>query len=147
MVSIAGGWRPSNLWYKERDMKAKKEQFEHRPGDPPHRLTRTRRLTAKEAAHYRELREKIMQEIPPAAGSRAARMVVVRSLARKLRKTREAAGLSLSDLAKKSGMDKAALSRLENGHVPNPGIETILRYVNALGKDIDWKLVELRGPK
>jgi ribosome-binding protein aMBF1 (putative translation factor) len=125
----------------------KKPEFKHRPGDPPHHLTRTRRLTAEEAAHYRDLREKIMQELPPAAGSRAARMVVVRSLARSLREAREAAGLSLSDLAKYSGMDKAALSRLENGHVPNPGIETILRYVNALGKDIEWRVVDLAGTK
>lgn len=125
----------------------KKQEYEHRAGDPPQHLTRTRRLTATEAAHYRELREKIMQEIPPAAGSRAARMVVVRSLGRRLREAREAAGLSLANLAKKSGMDKAVLSRLENGHVPNPGIETILRYVNALGKDLEWRLVDLAKKK
>jgi hypothetical protein len=38
-------------------------------------------------------------------------------------------------------MDKAMLSRLENGHVPNPGIETISRYVSALDKDIEWRVV------
>jgi hypothetical protein len=62
-------------------------------------------------------------------------------LLRKLRPMREQARLSLADLSLRSGMDKAMLSRLENGRVPNPGIETISRYVNALGKDIEWRVV------
>lgn len=32
------------------------------------------------------------------------------------------------------------LSRLENGHVANPGIETILRYIDALGKVLEWRV-------
>jgi DNA-binding Xre family transcriptional regulator len=63
-------------------------------------------------------------------------------LIRELRKLRERAKLSLTDLSKKSGMDKAMLSRLENGHVLNPGIGTISRYMNALDKDIEWRIVE-----
>src|SRR5262245_30086010 len=37
-----------------------------------------------------------------------------------LKKAREAAGLSLADVAERSGIDKAALSRLENGVHDNP---------------------------
>ena len=66
----------------------------------------------------------------------------LRLLVRSLRQIREQAQLSLADLSEKTGMDKAMLSRLENGHVPNPGIETISRYVNALDKDIEWRVVE-----
>lgn len=65
----------------------------------------------------------------------------LRLLVRSLRQLREEAQLSLAELAQRSGMDKAMLSRLENGHVANPGIETIVRYVSALDKDIEWRLV------
>lgn len=67
----------------------------------------------------------------------------LRLMVRSLRNMREEAGLSLGDLAKRSGMDKAMLSRLETGHVPNPGIETIARYVAALDKIIEWRLVDV----
>jgi DNA-binding Xre family transcriptional regulator len=62
-------------------------------------------------------------------------------LVRSLRQLREQAKVSLAELSQRSAMDKAMLSRLENGHVPNPGIETISRYVNALDKDIEWRVV------
>jgi hypothetical protein len=40
-------------------------------------------------------------------------------------------------------MDKAMLSRLETGHVPNPGIETIARYLDALGKELEWRVMDV----
>src|SRR5262245_61925843 len=64
--------------------------------------------------------------------------VNLRLLVRSLRQMREQAEVSLADLSARSGVDKAMLSRLENGHVPNPGIMTIARYVSALDKDIEW---------
>jgi transcriptional regulator with XRE-family HTH domain len=64
----------------------------------------------------------------------------------KLRQLREEAELSLADVAQRSGMGKAMLSRLENGHVPNPGIETISRYVDALNKVLEWRVVEAPAP-
>ena len=59
-----------------------------------------------------------------------------------LRKLREEAQLSISDVARRSGMDKAMLSRLENGRVANPGIETISRYLDALDKVIEWRVAD-----
>src|SRR5437763_1710685 len=47
--------------------------------------------------------------------------VNLRLLVGSLRKLREQTQLSLLDVSQRSGMDKAMLSRLENGHVPNPG--------------------------
>jgi predicted transcriptional regulator len=41
-----------------------------------------------------------------------------------LRQRREEAGLSLTDVAERSGIDKASLSRLENGWYPNPTLNT-----------------------
>lgn len=60
-----------------------------------------------------------------------------------LKKARESAGLSLADVAEKSGIDKAALSRLENGVHDNPTIETLARYATAVGKRLTWSIQDL----
>jgi DNA-binding XRE family transcriptional regulator len=59
-----------------------------------------------------------------------------------LRQARTAAGLSLTQAARRSGIDKAALSRLERGLQPNPTIETLCRYAAALGKRMLWQLAD-----
>ena len=66
----------------------------------------------------------------------------LRALVAKLKKARAKAGLSLADLAKQTGMAKAALSRLENHANQNPSFQTILRYAFALGKDLEFRLVD-----
>jgi DNA-binding XRE family transcriptional regulator len=60
-----------------------------------------------------------------------------------LKKAREAAGLSLADVAERSGIDKAALSRLENGVHDNPTVDTLMRYAAAIGKKLVWTLQDL----
>lgn len=60
-----------------------------------------------------------------------------------LRTAREAAGLSLADVAERSGIDKAALSRLENGVHDNPTVVTLARYAAAIGKKLTWSLQDL----
>jgi len=57
-----------------------------------------------------------------------------------LRRERERLGLSLSDVAERAGIDKGALSRLENGQQLNPTVNTLTRYVRALGKSMAWIL-------
>ncbi len=59
-----------------------------------------------------------------------------------LRRVREAQGLSLTDVAERSGIDKAALSRLENGQQPNPTVNTLARYAHAIGKRLAWSIEE-----
>lgn len=49
-----------------------------------------------------------------------------------LRKERVEAHLSLDSVAEASGLDKAYLSRLENGKVINPTIDSLLRYASAI---------------
>ena len=56
----------------------------------------------------------------------------------KLKRERERAGLSLAQVARRSGIDRAALSRLENGHHQNPTLATLSRYATAIGKQILW---------
>lgn len=56
----------------------------------------------------------------------------------KLKEHRERAGVSLNELAARSGIDKAALSRLENGRQANPTIDTLSRYAAALDMELVW---------
>ncbi|HXD88607.1 MAG TPA: helix-turn-helix transcriptional regulator [Urbifossiella sp.] len=60
-----------------------------------------------------------------------------------LKHARESRGLSLADVAERSGIDKAALSRLENGVHDNPTVETLIRYAAAVGKRLTWSLQDL----
>jgi DNA-binding Xre family transcriptional regulator len=53
-----------------------------------------------------------------------------------LKRERERQGLTLADLAARTGMDQAALSRLENGRNANPTLDTLYRVAAALGKEI-----------
>jgi DNA-binding phage protein len=59
-----------------------------------------------------------------------------------LRRARQARGLSLSTISRRSGIDLASLSRLERGKNPNPTFETLSRYAAALGLRIELSLVK-----
>jgi DNA-binding XRE family transcriptional regulator len=59
-------------------------------------------------------------------------LVVLRRFISRLREYRESVGISLAEVARSSGIDQPALSRLENGR-SNPTIETLSRYAHALG--------------
>ncbi len=60
------------------------------------------------------------------------RLALLRVLA-ELKRVRSERGLSLADIADRSGIDRAAISRLESGKNPNPTFETVARYAAALG--------------
>ena len=57
-----------------------------------------------------------------------------------LRPERERQGLSLTDLAQRKGIDRATISKLETGKIPNPTVGTLKRYAAALGKSLNWEL-------
>ena len=63
-----------------------------------------------------------------------------RELSGASRVDRERQGLSLADLAKRTGMDRAAIHKLERGLNSNPTYATLTRYAQALGARIEWKL-------
>jgi transcriptional regulator with XRE-family HTH domain len=48
-----------------------------------------------------------------------------------------------AEIARESGIDLAAVSRLEAGKNPNPTFETLSRYAAALGLRLEVSLVEL----
>jgi DNA-binding Xre family transcriptional regulator len=101
------------------------------------RLTRDRRLTPAEAAKYKAIREQVAQDLPNLVERHHRRMASLDqldALLKELKTARQAKGLSLSDLTEITGMDTSALSKLENGQRPNPTLETLVRYAEAVGK-------------
>ncbi len=55
---------------------------------------------------------------------------------------REQQGLSVADVAERTGIDRATINRLENGQLENPTIATMSRYAEALGKRVLVSLVD-----
>jgi DNA-binding XRE family transcriptional regulator len=109
------------------------------------RITRDRRLTTEEAAKYRKIREQIAEELPELVARHHERMASFDQFAellKQLRAAREKQGLSLSDLTNLTGMDRSALSKLETGQRPNPTLETLVRYAEAVGKHIVISLTD-----
>ena len=62
---------------------------------------------------------------------------------RALEKARQSLGLSLTEIARRSGIDLASLSRLEAGKTSDPTFETLSRYAAALGLRLKISLVEM----
>jgi len=55
--------------------------------------------------------------------------------------------LSINEVAWRSGIDKALLSRLENGRVADPGASTLSRYALAIGNRLAWSLQDLESSR
>jgi len=64
----------------------------------------------------------------------------LRAMLAALKKSREQRGMSLTDVANQSGMDRAAISRLENGVYANPTVDTLYRYAQAIGAEIGFSV-------
>jgi DNA-binding XRE family transcriptional regulator len=113
------------------------------------RNTGQTRHTAADRARHKAIREKLNGRLTPEElvesgeyGPPVPHGLVLDTmrLLGQLRATRQATGLSLAALAKASGIDKPALSRLETGRQDNPTLMTLLRYAHALGKRLVWTL-------
>lgn len=103
------------------------------------RIIRKQRLTAEQAAKYRTVREQVDGELPQLTArhhERMAAMDQVGQLLEQLKAARGEKGLSLADLTGLTGMDRSALSKLETGKRPNPTVETLVRYAEAVGKHL-----------
>ena len=57
-----------------------------------------------------------------------------------LKKAREWAGLSLADVSERTGMDKAVLSKMENGRHGIPTLSSLARYAQAVGRHLAFSL-------
>jgi DNA-binding phage protein len=65
-------------------------------------------------------------------------------LIRDLRGARLRHGLSLAQVDELTGIGRSNLARLENLHVPNPTLDTILRYAQAVGVRLLMQVVDER---
>ena len=61
-----------------------------------------------------------------------------------LKRLRQQKKLSLADVSKRSGIDKAALSRLENGQNVNPTVLTLESIARAIGVELQIVLKETK---
>lgn len=96
-----------------------------------------------ELARLRAIREKFPRERPSLADLVTSgeygepvpqpEYLMMLELAGELKRTRQAKRLSLADVARKSGIDKAALSRIENGQNANPTIGTLQTIARSMG--------------
>lgn len=110
----------------------------------PKKAIRVRRhLTAEQRDAHRKLREQVESERDEIV-ARGAELKRERERAkaalcetfRMLRTERCAQGMTLRELADRTGISPGALSRLENDPDPNPTIRTLQRYATALGRRI-----------
>ena len=102
-----------------------------------------RELTPEEKQRWQQARqeaegerESILAEGRQVKAARSRVQVAVRDAFRILKAERQALGLSLSDVEKRTGIGRSALSRLENEIEPNPTVVTLTRYAEALGKEL-----------
>ncbi|HEX8324172.1 MAG TPA: helix-turn-helix transcriptional regulator [Tepidisphaeraceae bacterium] len=65
-----------------------------------------------------------------------ARHERIKATIARLKAARQAQQMTLEQVAAKSGIGKANLSRLENDQDPNPTIDTLLRVADAVGYDL-----------
>ena len=118
----------------------------------PRRIHRPRVQTPEQEAEERALRERFQAEKPSLQDlveSGDVTQIFTMGEYWELRKTfealkalREQQGLSITDLAERTGFDRAMISRLETGQVDNPTVATMTRYARALGKKLVVTLVE-----
>ena len=116
------------------------------------RIQRPRQQTAEQAAAERAKRTRFQREQPGLADLLASRDYSepltqaeywdLRKAVLRLKELREQAGLSLADVAERTGIDRAAICRLENGQHQNPTIGTLNRYADALGKRLSFQVVD-----
>ncbi|HXK39296.1 MAG TPA: helix-turn-helix transcriptional regulator, partial [Candidatus Paceibacterota bacterium] len=86
--------------------------------------------------HDAEVREQVQQAL-----SKLESMGLI------LRKQRESKGYSLEELARRAGMHKPAVSKLETDPGANPTVETLARYAAALGKRIEIRILDQKPRK
>jgi DNA-binding Xre family transcriptional regulator len=123
--------------------------------DKNHVQRKTKRSAA-EKKRLREIRDRFQRERPTCEELAAEPggcvlplgvYLDLQEIAFRLKQERQRLKLSLADVSAKAGIDKAALSRLENGKAGNPTVETLSRVAWALGKRVVCSLEELNASR
>ena len=100
-----------------------------------------RPATMDEQEQHTRIREQIRRELPDIK-KRARRKlteavrqgVALEHTMAVLKAERLKQGLSLADMKERTGMERSALSRLENNGAANPTVHTLTRYAAVVGK-------------
>ena len=94
------------------------------------------RLTAEQKRRHQQIREQVRLDRPrltrDALGKKAELMALQNAMTILMRE-RKARGLSLGDVAERTGIDKSRLSKLENDPRSNPTLATLTRIASAIG--------------
>jgi predicted transcriptional regulator len=110
------------------------------------RIFRTNRKATQERKREKQLRDRLQKERPsledlvrsgecdPDAVTTMGMNFDVQKALQSLKQTRKRSGLSIGEVAERSGLDRAVVSRLENGKQDNPTVITLIRYAAAVGK-------------
>ncbi|HEY1375791.1 MAG TPA: helix-turn-helix transcriptional regulator [Gemmataceae bacterium] len=117
------------------------------------RVTRRTDRTPEEAARLRADRDRYQRDKPTveqllAEGGHAdtvslGELLALHEVMFELKRERERQGLTLAELADRTGIDAAALSRLETGKQANPTLDTLCRIAHALRKTVVCGLRDL----
>jgi DNA-binding XRE family transcriptional regulator len=107
------------------------------------RTIRRSQRTPEETARIKQVREKFQAEKPSLAKLRASgeysepvsqgELLALLQFVAQLKDLRMQRNLSLADVAERTGIDKAAISRIENGLNPNPTVATLEALSRAVG--------------
>jgi ribosome-binding protein aMBF1 (putative translation factor) len=108
-------------------------------GRPLHRSTRT--TSAEPPIRDPERLAEVLDQLVGGEGKVAVSPFLA-EFGRALRAERERQGLSLSEVSERCGIEKGALSRLENGLNANPTLDTLRRCAQSLGKVISLRLAD-----
>ncbi len=104
-----------------------------------------RRLTAAEVKRHRRIMKDVAREkdaIVARGRSVLAAHDRLQLALQTLKAKRQERGLSLTDVQRMSGIDRARLSRLESDPHANPTIETLNRIAQALGVEVRVAIVD-----
>ena len=119
------------------------------------RIFRANSKTPEGRARERAVREKLQREKPslddlvrsgacdPNGVMTMGMYFDVQTALQALKRDRQRSGLSINDLAERSGLDRAVISRLENGKQDNPTVATLMRYAAAVGKRFRWSYQDM----
>jgi DNA-binding XRE family transcriptional regulator len=102
------------------------------------RITRDRHLTSEEAARDKTVRQQVMEEFPP------VRPPLIRRAGKLLREERERQQLTQAEAAKKTGLSREVICRIEN-QPNNVTTKTLERYARGLGFELEIALVPAKA--
>jgi DNA-binding Xre family transcriptional regulator len=95
-----------------------------------------RRALARLTTEADRERPEVLAEAQRVFAADSAVQVELRGVFSLLRAVRKDLGVSLNELAARTGISKPALSRMENDPAPNVQLNTLVRIASALGKEL-----------